>query len=92
MLSRKAHAANIHLQMDAVQPISIKVIHLLGIFGLVGKMLRYISFLSPQSAERFSGSSKHLTLFKTLTKTKLIGKFTYYSQTTAAVPLLSVVV
>lgn len=53
MLSRKAHEANTHWQMDVVQPISIKVIHLLAVFGLAGKTLEYISFLSPQSAECF---------------------------------------
>lgn len=78
MLSRKAHAADTHLQMDAVYSISIKVIHFLGIFGLIGKALQSISFLSPQYAEYFSLSIKYLTVFKTWTRSKLISKFGYY--------------
>lgn len=91
ILSRKAHAANIPLQMDAVQPISIKVINLLGVFGLLGKTLQSISFLSPLYEEYFSVGNKYVAVFKILPRPKLIGKFGYYRLLLQCL-LLSVVV
>lgn len=79
MLSRKAHAANIHLQMDIVQCISIKVIHLIGVFGNVGEKLTIQILSVSPIRECFPVSSKHLTVFKRLAEVKLVGDFTYYS-------------